>query len=247
MPIATEPQPSAPPKLRRMHLHESLGEGGGAVQVPSGRMVHPLQLRHVPLPCGESPLRTPVTHHARGAVKVRHEPGHRHDVGSGQGVGRDQARERIRLAKAAHFHEVLDRFGGSIGGKSKSCPAPYDRPHAEVQAGSKLPVDAHLLAAGSVAAGQGAVVQEAQGERLLDLVGASRPPRTPTRRVSRARLPAGVLHTLRARQAPAIVRGRRTALRRRYFEPWTSWASSSSIVVLQYSSHPDRARAAGLP
>ena len=89
------------------------------------------------------------------------------------GPGRDQPRKRVGLGEAAHLHGVLDRAAGMLARELEAGSCPDDRANAQVEIRGELAVDAHLLAAGRVPARERAVVQEREGEGLLDLV---RPP-----------------------------------------------------------------------
>ena len=106
------------------------------------------------------------------AMKSRQPASRRRDMRPRERARRDQAGERVVLAEGAHLNDVLHRVGCAVGDDAKSIAAPDDRAHPQIDPGSELLVDPHLLAAGAVTKRQRAVVEEAERQRLLDLVGA---------------------------------------------------------------------------
>ena len=187
-----------------------------------------LQLLDVPPPQREHPIRVPIRHHVRGAVESRQQASRRRDVRPGERARRDQAGECVLLAEAAHLNDVLHRVGRPLGDDAKSILAPDDRPHPQIDPRSELLVDPHLLTTGAVTERQRAVVEEAERQRLLDLVSALAGHEHPRR--------VGLMHGDPRRSW--IHRGRGERLQQGWiaallagrgrFEPWMTWASLSS-------------------
>ena len=83
----------------------------------------------------------------------------------------DRSQQRVRLLEAAHHDRVLHGIGGLLRREAKRSGAVEYRAHPEIDAGSKLTVDGHLLTARRAPARERAVVEEREPHRLLDLVG----------------------------------------------------------------------------
>ena len=170
VPVADQPQQGTPPKLWRVSLHKRRAEEGRDVQAPSGGWSMPFnsptfRCHSTSTRSGPPPLTT-----AAERWKSASRRGHRRDVRPGEGACRDQARQRVVLAKGAHLNGVLHGVRSAITDQAKSGPAPYDGAHAKIESGRKLSVDTHLLMAGATPTCKRAVVQEPQRDRLLDLV-----------------------------------------------------------------------------
>ncbi len=171
MTVAGEAEPGPPAELGLVRAHKGLAEAGGHIQVPRRRRSGLRQLLDVPPPQREHPVRVPARHHLGGAVESCQQASRGPDVRPRERPRRDQPGECVLLVEAAHLNDVLDGVGGPLIDDLKSVVAPDDRPHPEVDPCSELLVDTHLLATGAVTKRQRAVVEKAERQRLLDLVG----------------------------------------------------------------------------
>jgi hypothetical protein len=170
--IPREPERRTPAELGRVNLHEGIGEGAHHVQAPALRMSRCRQLRQVLLPGLADALVAPAPRGGRGAMEIREQPGDPLEHLASEAIGLDQAPQRVPLVEGAHLDGVLHRSGCALTGEAKALPADEDRAHAEIDPGGEVLVHADLLATGGMPACQRAVVEKAQCERLLDLVGA---------------------------------------------------------------------------
>ena len=114
VPVTHHPRRPAPSHLLAVRAHERLAECDRPIDPPS----HPEacgwlgQLLEVLLPRREHQRRGCARHQGCVAVEARQRGGHRRQLLRREGLGGDEARERVLLPEAAHLHRVLERRRG---------------------------------------------------------------------------------------------------------------------------------------
>ena len=100
--------------------------------MPIRRMARLRELCDVVLPHAEHLAHAAAGHDEGRSMERRQAPRDRTHALGGQGIGGDQAGERVGLAEAAHLDGVLDGRASVLARQLESRGGPDDGAHAEI-------------------------------------------------------------------------------------------------------------------